>query len=320
MHKLRVGVLRGGPSPEYDVSLKTGQTVLTALPKDTYDVKDIFIDKQGKWHLRGLGVSNTRALDQVDVVFNALHGTYGEDGTIQRYLDTHGMPYTGSPALGSAIAMNKALAKDNLGEAPCKCARHKVFNAMLVEDDIRELFHSFNIPMFVKPLTGGSSIATTRATSYEELKRAIATALSESDYIIIEEAIRGREATVAVVEHFRDEELYGFPPIEIVYEKDRFFDYRNKYEIETRELCPAPFERGVTEALIESAKHVHKMLGLRDYSRSDFMVTRNAIYFLEVNTLPGLTPTSLVPKAVEAVGATLPQFLEHLVLRAYTRK
>jgi D-alanine-D-alanine ligase len=320
MHKTRVGVLRGGPSPEYDVSLKTGQSVLTSLPAEKYEIKDVLIDKGGVWHLRGRAMEHARVLDQVDVVFNALHGAYGEDGTVQRFLDTHGMKYTGSNALGSAIAMNKVLAKNQMKNAPFRCPQHRVFDERIVEEDIYELFRSFPQPCIVKPLSGGSSVATTLAGSYTELKHAIADVLMESEYVLVEEYIRGREATVAVADGFRYEAVYAFPPIEIAHGTDGIFDYEKKYELETRELCPAPFERGLTDALLESAKHIHTVLGLRDYSRSDFILARDGIYFLEVNTLPGLTPTSLVPKAVDAVGATLPQFLEHLIERAVRRK
>lgn len=320
MYKTRVGVLRGGPSPEYDVSLKTGQSVLQALSPEKYEVKDILIDKGGAWHLRGLGTEPVRVLDQVDVVFNALHGAYGEDGTLQRFLDTHGARYTGSGALASAVAMNKAMAKDRLKNVPCKCARHAILGERnLVEDDIREIFRTFRLPTVVKPLAGGSSLNTTLARSYAELKHAIATALLDSSQVLIEEYVQGREATVAVAEGFRGESVYAFPPIEILCDTGTFFDYDEKYSGRAREVCPAPFEHAVKDALLHAAKQVHTTLGLQDYSRSDFIVARDGIYFLEVNTLPGLTQESLVPKAVQAVGATLPQFLDHLIQRAHNR-
>ena len=320
MHKIRVGVLRGGPSAEYDVSLKTGQSVLQSLPQDRYDVKDVLIDRNGKWHMRGMAISETRVLDQFDVLFNALHGAYGEDGVLQRYLDQHGSKYTGSGALSSALAMNKTSAKEATKSGPCKHARHAVFDENLVEEDILNIFRTFQQPSVVKPLSGGSSVSTTLSRSYDQLKNAIVEILLIGDRVLIEEYVRGREATVAVVEGFRGEQLYAFPPIEIVCGKSDFFDYDEKYSGVAREICPAPFPRETTEALLEAAKYVHRTLGLRDYSRSDFIVAKDGIYFLEVNTLPGLTPESLVPKAVDAVGATLPQFLSHLVDRAYMRK
>lgn len=321
MYKTRVGVLRGGPSTEYEVSLKTGQSVLQNLSQEKYDVKDILVDKNGVWHMRGMPIDPTRALDQVDVVFIALHGKYGEDGELQRFLDSHGARYTGSGSLSSAIAMNKVLTKGHLKNAPFKQAPHR----QLVRDEVTkksiiDLFQTLGVPAVVKPVSGGSSIATALVFSFDELLYALTLAFEQSEYVLVEKYIKGREATVAVCNGFRGEALYGFPPIEIVTSGTAFFDYNEKYGGGARELCPAPFSRDITEALLGGAKHVHKTLGLRDYSRSDFIVARDGIYFLEVNNLPGLTPTSLVPKTVEAVGATLPHFFEHLVERAYARR
>ena len=321
MQKTRIGVLRGGPSAEYEVSLKTGQSVLDALSDDYYDVRDILIDKSGRWHSRGVPQEPIRILEHMDVVFNALHGAYGEDGGVQKFLDTHNIKYTGSNALGSAIAMNKILTKDYLKEGPFRHARFKVIEKDITEDDINELFRTYMQPSVIKPISGGSSVATTLVRTRDDMHRAIKEAFEESDDVMIENYVRGREATVAVADNFRNESLYVFPPIEIVYTKGDFFDYDEKYSDEgAKEICPAPFDRDTTERLMEAARFVHSTLGLRDYSRSDFIIEKNGdIYFLEVNTLPGLTPTSLVPKAVDAVGATLPIFLEHLVEQARNR-
>lgn len=321
MYKTRVGVVRGGPSTEYEVSLKTGQSVLQCLPKDQYEVKDILIDKKGKWHLRGMPVEASRAVGQVDVVFIALHGKYGEDGDLQRMLDAYGVRYTGSNALASAIAMHKGMTKAFLKDAPHY--KHAVYTVLKKDEvdkaRILELFRTFPMPAVVKPVNGGSSIATTLVRSFDDLVYALTHAFEHSEQVLVEQFIKGREATVAVANDFRGEALYAFPPIEIVTAKSAFFDYEEKYGGGARELCPAPFPYEVTKALIESAKHVHRTIGLRDYSRSDFIVASDGIYFLEVNSLPGLTATSLVPKAVSAVGATLPMFLSHLVERAKKR-
>ncbi|HCC05683.1 TPA: D-alanine--D-alanine ligase [Patescibacteria group bacterium] len=321
MYKMRVGVLRGGPSAEYEVSLKTGQSVIQNLSKDRYEVKDILIDKAGKWHMRGMPVEATRALDQVDVVFNALHGKYGEDGEVQRFLDSHGSKYTGSGSLASAIAMNKVLSKGHLSSAPFKHAPHRLLHRdEMNKNQVIALFQTFPQPCIVKPVSGGSSIATALVSSFDELLYALTVAFSYADQVLVEKYIKGREATVAVADGFRGQDVYAFPPIEIITSNTTFFDYTEKYGGNARELCPAPFTRETTDVLLHAAKHVHKTLGLRDYSRSDFIVARDGVYFLEVNSLPGLTPTSLLPKTVEAVGATLPSFLGHLVERAYARK
>ena len=158
MHKLRVGVIRGGPSTEYDVSLKTGQSVLAHLPTDKYIGRDIFIDRSGTWHVRGMSVEPGRAIEQVDVIFNALHGAYGEDGGVQRVLDTYRIPYTGSGALGSSISMNKVLTKHALRGVDMRFAPHlEIRRAHCSEETVRGVFHKLNPPYVVKPRDGGSS-------------------------------------------------------------------------------------------------------------------------------------------------------------------
>ncbi len=320
MLKPRVGVLRGGPSSEYDVSLKTGASVLAHLPAARYELRDMLIDKEGQWHLRGRPVEPTRALDQVDVVFNALHGAYGEDGTVQRLLETHGTPYTGSGTLASALGMHKALAKDRLAEAPFLRAHHRVVRrGECGEEALAELIRTLPQPFVVKPATGGSSVGVSITYTQDELLYAVVLALEVSEQVMLEQLVRGREVTVAVVEGLRGEDLYALPPVEIIPTRGKFFDYDEKYAGHARELCPAPLPHETTEALLEAARYVHRTLGLRDYSRSDFIVGRDGIYFLEVNTLPGLTEASLVPKAAAAVGISMPQLVEHLVGRALVR-
>lgn len=318
MAKIRVGVLRGGPSNEYEVSLKTGSTVLANLPEEKYETRDIFIDKQGTWHMRGRPVYPEQALEQVDVAFNALHGHYGEDGQVQHLLEQLAIPFTGSGSLGSAVAMNKLLAKERVKKTGIKTA----FHVVLVPDRdaevlAKEIFRSFPSPWVIKPASSGSSVGVTLARSFEELVDGIAEAFEHSEKVFIEDYVRGREATVGVIEGFRNEDVYALPPIEIIPGTNRaFFDYEAKYAGESQEICPGNFSLEEKRELERLAKLVHTELDLRHYSRSDFIINPAGIYFLEVNTLPGLTESSLVPKAVHAVGSNLSEFLDHLVTRA----
>ncbi len=320
MNKTYVGVLRGGRSEEYEVSLKTGQSVIRYLPSDKYEIKDILIDKDGIWYVRGVPMEPIRILDQLDVVFIALHGKYGEDGKIQRFLDAHNVRYTGSDALASAVAMNKVLAKECLKRADFKHINYRILEKeTITKNEIVKLFRTFPMPCVVKPVDNGSSIGVALVRSFDELIYAITYAFSYSDKILIEQYIKGRETTVAVAEDFRGEDVYVFPPVEIMTSKNVFFDYDEKYGGFAKEVCPAPFDVNVTKKLLDFAKFTHSTLGLRDYSRTDFIVAKDGIYFLEVNSLPGLTEESLVPKSVNAVGTTLSDFLEHLVERAKKR-
>lgn len=315
MAKKKVGVLRGGPSSEYEVSLKTGKSVIDNLA-DRYEVLDIFIDKAGVWHYLGAPIMPGKVFKKVDVIFNALHGTYGEDGTVQKLLDTFSVPYTGSTALASAVGMNKVLSKKAYKNYKLKTPLHV---AISKKDDLSgvavRLFKSFPMPAMVKPVSGGSSVGTAIARTLAELETAISDAFKYFDQVMIEEFISGREATCGVVDSFRNETVYSLLPVEIRKPAESaFFDYKAKYSGLSQEICPGNFTAEEKKEIQTMAKEAHKVLGLRHYSRSDFIIhPKRGIYILETNTLPGLTNESLLPKSLAAIGCTLPDFLDHLI-------
>jgi len=271
--------------------------------------------------MRGMPAEPARIVEKVDVVFNALHGAYGEDGAVQRLLETHRVPYTGTDALGSALGMRKHLAKQALGAVPgIYQAPHVVLGRRdCSEDALRRVLETLHAPLVVKPADGGSSFGVTLVSSFDELLYGVLSAFEYTESVLVEEYVQGREITVGVVEGFRHETLYALPPVLITPTKHALFNYDEKYAGHAREICPAPLPREVTAALLTAARTVHTTLGLRDYSRSDFIVAPNGIYFIEVNTLPGLTEHSLVPKALFAVGASMPHFLTHVLERALAR-
>lgn len=320
-HKIRVGVLRGGPSSEYEVSLKSGETVLKNLPSK-YEGVDIFISQEGVWHVGGKEKKPAEALKHVDVAFLALHGQYGEDGKIQRILEHIGIPFTGSESFPSAIAMNKHLAKGALKglKDKIKFAAHKVFSRKEVEEKgAHEIFRLIHQPAIVKPTSAGSSVGVTIVKSFFDLEAALAEALKHSDSVIIEELIEGREATCGVLDDFRGEEVYALLPVEVLPAPEaNFYDYNAKYISEdTRYVSPADFDPATNKAIQEAAKLVHQELGLRHYSRSDFIVhPKRGVFFLEVNTLPGMTSHSIIPKSVSAIGLSLSSFLDHVITMA----
>jgi len=323
MSKIIVGVLRGGPSSEYEVSLKTGASVLQHLNRDRYEPRDILIAKDGAWHMDGFRRGEDYILHRVDVVFNALHGEYGEDGKVQRIIEHFGTPFTGSRSLPSAIAMNKVMTKNHLAGTSVRLPRHIVIeNSDEVEQKIIEVWKTFLQPSVVKPMSLGSSVGIGIARDFPTFRSLILGALEKSDSAMVEEYIRGREATCGVVENFRGEKIYQLLPIEIIppLEKD-FFDYQAKYTGISREICPGNFSPEEKAEIQKAAALVHQTLGLGHYSRSDFIVSpKRGIYFLEVNTLPGLTSESLLPKSLAAVGCPFPDFLEHLLSLALERK
>ena len=322
-HKTRVAVLRGGPSSEYDVSLKTGEAVLKNLPSK-YEGVDVFISKDGKWHVHGIEKNPADALRHVDVAFVALHGQYGEDGKVQRILEHMKVPFTGSQAFPSALAMNKHHTKNALKHLKDKVrfAWHKVFSREdIKQKGLHELFREIPHPSVIKPNSAGSSVGVTVVKIFFDLEPAIERAFEHGDTIIIEEFIEGREATCGVVDHFRGERHYALLPIEIL-PSSQFYDYHSKYVSEdTRYVIPGSFDDSIKKAIQEAARAVHRDLGLRHYSRSDFIVhPKRGVYFLEVNTLPGMTPHSLIPKSIEAIGSSFSDFLDHVITLAREKR
>lgn len=316
-----VGVLRGGPSREHEVSLKSGSAILASLSPDRFIARDIYIDKTGAWHDRGRPTTPDRALQQIDVALIGLHGEYGEDGEVQKLLERFGIPYTGADALGSYLAMHKLLAKARAKEAGLLTpAFHYVERGGDVEALVRESIRTLHQPVVVKPVSSGSSVGVSIVGGYAPVLAAVEALLAEGAAgVLIEELIRGQEATAGVVEGLRGEALYSLPPIEIIPPEGDFFSYNSKYSGATREIVPGNFSRTNAEELQRLAKVMHRTLGLRHYSRSDFMVSSKGIYYLETNSLPGLTSESLLPKSLASIGVSLQDFLAHLVGLALRR-
>lgn len=311
----RIAVLRGGPSSEYDISLKTGRAVINAL-KDQHKVTDITIDKSGRWYKGGIEFSPVVALRDIDVVFNAMHGEYGEDGKVQQILQSINKPFTGPKILGAALAMHKGRAKEIFKEHGLKTPKYFVIKR---NDDVEktafEIFRSMQMPVIVKPLDRGSSVGISIARDFESLVDTITSLFVYTDKLMIEEYITGKEGTVGVVEKFRDQDVYALLPIEIITPAHKdFFDYECKYDGSTQKLCPGSFSREESLAMQEAAIKAHKALGLRHYSRTDFIVhPKRGIFVLETNALPGLTSESLLPRALEPIGSSYQEFLNHVI-------
>lgn len=306
--------MRGGPSPEYNVSLQTGGNILANIPEE-YEPVDIFISKKGVWHDRGFEKSPDSILKRVDMVINGLHGKYGEDGEVQRILEQFNVPYTGSNSLASALTMNKITSKKiykkNLLKTP-----HFVSIPFenLSREAIRDVYHNMLRPFVVKPSAAGSSIGVYIVDSLPELEEAVIAAARFSPAVVIEEFIRGKEATCGVIENFRGQKHYSLMPIEIRHKKD-FFDYNSKYSDKgAEEICPGNFRLSESKEVERMAAEAHKALGLRHYSRSDFIIhPKRGIFILETNSLPGLTQKSLLPKSLNAIGSDIKEFLSHII-------
>ncbi|MEK7209207.1 MAG: D-alanine--D-alanine ligase [Patescibacteria group bacterium] len=321
---MRVGVLRGGPGCEYEVSLRTGQAVLKHLSADKYKARDILIDKAGQWHLGGLPTTPTRAAQQVDVFFNALHGEFGEDGQVQSILEELSVPYTGSGVTPSILGMNKHQAKEIFQRAGLRVPPG--LTIILTTETpaasiANEVFQKISPPWIVKPADRGSSVGVFFARTVAALAAALESARPYSKTFLVEHCLRGREATCGVVDNFRGRDFYPLPPIEIRRPAGTaVWTYDDKYNGQTAEICPGNFSAAIKKQIEDLSITAHRALGLRHYSRSDFIVTPYGIYILETNSLPGLTSESLLPKALAAVGCPYADFLDHVIKLAVERQ
>ena len=333
---IKVGVIRGGVSGEYEVSLASGAQVLSHLRSDAlnskYKAVDIFIDRNGIWHINGIPTTMAKINHKVDVIINALHGDYGEDGKVQQELENWKIPYTGSGPFASAVGYNKFLSKQEFTKLGIKTPKHILFPVYQKDFDgpksgyakkkAHEVWERLPPPWIVKPLTGGSSMGVYVCKTFQDLTNAFEAGLNENVSVLVEEFIKGKEATVGVIDNFRKKKIYTLPPIEIRIPKtSTFFDNDVKYNGKSQEICPGNFTSDEKEELERLAALIHKGLDLSHYSRSDFIIhPRKGIYALEVNTLPGLTDQSLMPKAINAVGSTMPEFIDHIIKLALKRR
>jgi D-alanine-D-alanine ligase len=293
----------GGPSAERDVSIESGQCVMRALTALGHDPQSLDFD--------GRFVDAIREIAP-DAVFNALHGTGGEDGTIQGVLEWLRIPYTGSDLTACALAMDKHLTKKLLAAEGLPTPAWDTFD--LAGGTLPLLPGSLNLPLVVKPRASGSSAGVSIVRTHEEWTKAMINVAPKTTQILAEEFIAGREFSSGVL----GEE--ALPLVEII-PSDEFYSYDAKYKPGgSRHLVPAPIDADLTARLQMLALSVHRMLGLRDYSRTDFIVSKEGRpYILEINALPGLTPLSLLPDEARAAGISFEALIERLLQFALGR-
>lgn len=323
-HKIRVGVLRGGPSPEYQVSLGTGQAILANLPEE-YEPLDIFISQQGAWHLLGIEKNPYDILKTVDVVVNAMHGAFGEDGTVQRFLENFGIPYTGSNSLASALGMNKILSKQVFARHGLKTPHHILIEqgeSGVTKQMVELINESLPFPIIIKPINSGSSLGISLVERKENIGPALQKAFLHSPKLLVEEFIAGKEATCGLIEGFRGKNIYTLLPVEVkLGKKEIFYDYDSKYKnLEIKHDIPGNWSEAEKSQIEEATTLAHRALGLRHYSRSDFIIhPKRGLFILETNTLPELTHRSSFIRSLEALGGSLKEFLSHLISQTLKR-
>ena len=299
LKKKKIAVLMGGLSGERDVSLRTGAAVLKVLLGAGYQA--VGIDA-------GHDLPARIAAEGIEVAFIALHGRYGEDGCVQGLLEMMGVPYTGSGVLASSLSMDKVTTKQLL-------LHHHLptpgFEVVRVDAETEEIVaRGRNFPLVVKPSREGSTLGVTIAHNAEELRRGIDEARRFEGRILVEDFIPGSELTVGVLDG------QALPVIEIV-AAEGFYDYQAKYTAgRTEYLLPAPVEKSLANRLQETAVRACAAVGCRGAVRADFRLDGQKFYCLEINTIPGMTETSLLPKAAAAAGVDFTELVERILAGA----
>ena len=305
----------GGLSSEHDVSLATGHNVIENLDRSKYEPFGIRLTKDKEWFVKGRKMTETKALQDCDVVFNALHGTFGEDGRIQALLEYYDKKYTGSGIMASALAMDKLRSREifKLSDlaTPKTLKIRKGENYQAILNVFVNKISGF--PVVVKPCSNGSSVGVFIVKNLNELSKALKAAFRIEKKILVEEFIDGKEITCGVLEN--GQAISALPVTEIVPKRGhKFFDYNAKYKTgHSDEITPARLDEETAKKAQEIAVKAHKLLGCRAYSRTDMIIKDSSIYILETNTLPGLTSASLLPKAAFIAGLTFPQLLDKII-------
>jgi len=296
---LNITVLLGGPSAEREVSLRSGAAVAQALRAFGHEVYEVD-PRSESWELP----------PGCDVVFLALHGAYGEDGTVQRRLEELGVPYTGCDAESSRIAFDKFLSKQRFVAAGVPTPRF-----VLIDSPVASWPMGWDPPVVLKPVRQGSSVGLQFVERVSDWEEALAETMRYDSQVLLEERIQGQETTVGIV---ADEPL----PIVEVRPRTGVYDYQSKYTAGATEyLCPAPFDKTTAAAIHAAALGAFRAVNGRDYSRVDIMVRAGGEpLVLEVNTLPGMTETSLLPKAAAAAGLSYGELCQRMVDLALKRK
>ena len=326
--KPKIALLVGGTSPERAVSKMSGKGILQALKNLQYSTKiidpayglnqpkekeDFFSEKDYSEisNRNIIDAINSNLLDDVDVVFSAMHGKWAEDGTVQSLLELRGLKYTGSKVLASSLAMDKEMSKVIFRQAGVQTADWISVKKNSSESITKEIKNKIGFPCIIKPNDQGSTVGLTLVKDENEVNDAIKLALQFSSKALIEKYIPGRELTVAVL---LDKAL---PVLEIV-PKSGFYDYKHKYTSGMSEyIVPANIPDAVAKKAQQQALIAFQAIGCEGYARIDFrMNEENELYCLEVNTLPGMTPTSLVPKVAKAVGISFEELVKKIIQQA----
>ena len=330
--KKKIALVYGGDSSEVEISVQSGKNVSSYISRERYDVYEVFL-RGASWKVQLYGKDGGEAISQVEVdktdfsftyngvkvkfdfAYIMIHGTPGENGLLQGYFEMLGVPFSTCSSFVSAITFDKHSCKRFLDFAGVKMAKD-VFLREGHEYSVNSIVKELGLPLFVKPTNGGSSFGITKVKREEELDQAIRSAFKECNSIIIEECITGREMTNGI--YRKNGEVVTLPVTEIVTNRE-FFDYEAKYLGMSNEICPAPISDELTKDIQELTAKIYKYMGCDGLVRIDYIVKGYDIYFLEINTIPGMTAMSLVPAQVRAAGIDMGDFFTALIEEADKR-
>jgi D-alanine-D-alanine ligase len=309
--KTRVAVIYGGRSGEHEISLRSAKSIIDALDPEKYKVLHYVISKEGKWSPRPIS-PEPHGNAEIDVVFPVLHGTFGEDGTVQGLLELAGLPYVGAGVLASSLSMDKEMMKR------VAAARGLPVADYYIASDSSRCENPFGFPVFVKPANLGSSVGITKAKNCAELEAAIKVASSFDRKVIVERAIAGREFECAVL---GNEDPIAATPCEILPSRD-FYDYEDKYLLDKAQtVIPAALSPEKTAELQRLAVECYRAVECEGMARVDFLLETETdrLFINEINTIPGFTSISMYPKMWEYSGLSMPQLVDRLIELAIER-
>ena len=313
----RIGILRGGVSPEYHLSLKTGANVQRALADAGFEAIDMLLDKEGVLHIKGIPADMETAGKGVDKVWNALHGDFGEDGRLQTMLDEHHIAYVGSGSDASALAFDKARAKEYVRSLGIKTPQSVLImpdGSESIAEVTARIYRTMAPPWVLKPLTGGSSVRTYFAFTRLELAEFVDESVTHAQPFLVEQYIYGREAAIGVINGFRNQEDYVLPVVEIKAPSAGILSHDMRSSDEPYAVSGGGFRADEREKLSTLAKDLHHAFGAKDYSQSEFIVdAKGTIWFIEMDTQPSLQDNAPFLVALDAVGSTLKEFVASLL-------
>lgn len=319
--KINVGILRGGIGPEYETSIRSGGQAILHLDRDKYRPIDLHVDKSGILHADGAPIEPKALKGIVDVVLNTMHGSSGEDGTVQEIFNDLKIAHTGS---GSKKILDKHLMKKEIKDLGVRTPFGVTFSLPKeLDGDFEEfvisrakhVFTRVSPPWIVKPTLGGSSIDTFIANNFTELFSAIKDVLKNHDHVLVEEYINGREMTMGLIENFRGEDDYFLIPSEIK-KKNKIVDAITRKEGLYQIMHPKDLDNQKRELMQDFMVSVKNKFGLRHSFTADFVVTPFGVYVLEIDALPAIDEHAVLPKSLEAVGLSLPEYLDHIITQA----